>query len=57
MLLWILFAVLMLFALGMVLWPLAKSATPSAERAEYDVEVYRQQLQEIEQDRARGVFR
>jgi cytochrome c-type biogenesis protein CcmH len=52
--LWFLFAVMTAFAVGAVLWPLRRPRDPAPSGS--DVAVYRDQLQEIERDRAAGLI-
>jgi len=50
--LWLILALMTAAALGAVIWPLARARTPQA--AGSDLAVYRDQLEEIERDRADG---
>src|SRR5262249_51341195 len=52
--LWLVLALMTAVAIFAVLWPLARSN--AAERSAADAEVYRDQLDEIERDRASGVI-
>lgn len=58
MILWLIFAAMALLAIGCVVLPLFRRATAETApaRADYDVAVYRDQLRDIERDRARGVI-
>src|SRR5262249_36827580 len=56
MLLWILFAVMTAAVLAAVLAPLARAAGGGDERGAASVAVYRNQLEEVEADCARGVI-
>lgn len=53
---WMIAAAVALGSLGIVFAPLLRGARGSAARAEYDARVFRDQLREIEADRARGVL-
>jgi cytochrome c-type biogenesis protein CcmH len=55
-LLWLILAVLTAIVLAVVLWPLAAASRAAAEPERFDVAVYRDQLDEIESDRARGLI-
>ncbi|MCL2430107.1 MAG: c-type cytochrome biogenesis protein CcmI, partial [Alphaproteobacteria bacterium] len=50
--LWIVLAIMTVAALGAVIWPLARARTPQTPTS--DLAVYRDQLEEIERDRADG---
>jgi cytochrome c-type biogenesis protein CcmH len=52
--LWFLFAAMTALAVFAVLWPLSRSRGPAASGS--DVAVYRDQLQEVERDRAAGLI-
>lgn len=55
--LWIILAVMTLVALGFVVLPLLRQGgRPGRRRADYDMAVYRDQLDELETDRARGLL-
>lgn len=56
MLLWTIFAVMTAVGLTAVLWPLLRPPAGIASGAAHDVEVYRDQLKEIDRDLARGVL-
>jgi cytochrome c-type biogenesis protein CcmH len=56
MLLWIIFAVMTAAGLTAVLWPLLRPPAGTVAGATHDVEVYRDQLKEIDRDLARGVL-
>ena len=56
MLLWILFAVLTAAVLVAVLAPLARSAVGGDQRRSASIAVYRDQLEEVEADHARGLI-
>lgn len=52
--LWILLGFVTAAVLVLLLWPLLKPPAAGAARARHDIEVYRDQLKEIEIERARG---
>ncbi|WP_119418383.1 c-type cytochrome biogenesis protein CcmI [Desertibaculum subflavum] len=52
--LWILLGLITAAVLALLLWPLLKPPAAGAARARHDIEVYRDQLKEIETERARG---
>jgi cytochrome c-type biogenesis protein CcmH len=52
--LWFVLALMTLAAIFAVLWPLGRNAAPRADAAGSSVAVYRDQLDEIERDRASG---
>lgn len=55
--LWAIAAVLTLAVLAIMLWPLVKRRQgPNAPREEYDINVYKDQLREIEADLERGLL-
>lgn len=56
MMFWVVVGVMSLFAVALLLWPLLWQAPPSPPRDAYDLEVYRDQLAEIERDVERGVL-
>jgi cytochrome c-type biogenesis protein CcmH len=56
MLFWILAAVLTAGAVALLVHPLMRARGPAAERADYDLAVYRDQLQELDRDVARGLL-
>src|SRR5580658_591005 len=56
MLLWFLLALLTLLALFVLLRPLLRSPAPERPRSAYDMTIYRDQLDEIGRDVARGVL-
>ncbi|CAA7612507.1 c-type cytochrome biogenesis protein CcmI [Magnetospirillum sp. SS-4] len=53
---WIVFAAMVALALAVLLRPLLRPAAPDASRAEYDLAVYRDQLDEIGRDIERGLL-
>ncbi len=53
---WILAAAITAAVVAMLLRPLLRSSPPAPSRADWDLEVYRDQLSEIERDLARGVI-
>lgn len=55
-LLWLISGLLVLLALAMLLRPLLRRRPPELARASYDVAIYRDQLDEISRDVARGVL-
>ena len=54
--LWLLLAIMTAVAIGLLIWPLMRRHRPAADRADYDIEVYKDQLAEVERDQARGVL-
>ncbi len=54
--LWIIFAAMTVAALALILIPLWRQGEPAADRAAYDVEVYRDQLEELDRDLRRGLI-
>jgi len=54
--LWIIFAVLLAAVLAAVLWPLLRPRSTPANRADYDIEVYVDQLNELERDVSRELI-
>lgn len=56
MMLWILFGAMALVIVILVLWPLLRGGPAVRARHEYDLEVYRDQLAEIDRDMARGLL-
>ncbi len=58
MVLWLVFAVMAVLAVGFVAFPLLRSGPREdmPERADYDLAVYKDQLRDIERDRVRGVL-
>jgi len=54
--LWIIFALLTAAAMAAIVWPLQRKTTYVAQRGVYDQAVYRDQLSELERDRARGLI-
>jgi cytochrome c-type biogenesis protein CcmH len=56
MLFWLLFALMTGAAILAVLWPLGRARVPFATAREADLAVYRDQLAEIERDRASGLL-
>ncbi|MCZ6846806.1 MAG: c-type cytochrome biogenesis protein CcmI [Alphaproteobacteria bacterium] len=54
--LWIIFAVLLAAVLVAVLWPLLRPRAVPANRADYDIEVYLDQLRELERDASRELI-
>jgi len=54
--LWLVIGLITLAVVAAMLWPLLSDRTDRRTRAEHDLEVYRDQLKEIEGDRARGVL-
>ncbi len=57
MILWLLGGGLTLLVLALLLSPLLKPRAPAARRLDYDLEVYKDQLAELERDAARGLIR
>lgn len=55
MIFWLIVALMTVAALALVLVPLVRSHRRAPRRAEYDLAIYRDQLQELESDRARGL--
>ncbi len=54
--LWILLAVIVVGTTAAILIPLLVRQRPAQPRAEHDLEIYRDQLVEVERDRARGLI-
>ena len=54
--LWIIFAVLLAAVLVAVLWPLLRPRVAPASRADFDIEVYLDQLRELERDVTRELI-
>jgi cytochrome c-type biogenesis protein CcmH len=54
--LWIIFAVLLAAVLVAVLWPLLRPRVAPASRADFDIEVYLDQLRELERDVTREII-
>jgi len=54
--LWIILAVLLTAVLAAVLWPLLRPRAAPANRADYDIEVYLDQLRELERDVSRELI-
>lgn len=52
--LWILLGLVTAAVLALLIWPLVKPPQAAADRGRHDIEVYRDQLKEIEAERARG---
>ena len=53
---WGLMAVIVVAVLAVVLWPLMRAPRVAKDRADYDAEVFQDQLKEIERDVTRGVL-
>ncbi|MEE9140867.1 MAG: c-type cytochrome biogenesis protein CcmI [Alphaproteobacteria bacterium] len=56
MIFWVVIGAMTVVALALLLAPLRRLAQPGPEREAYDREVYRDQLEEITRDRARGLL-
>jgi cytochrome c-type biogenesis protein CcmH len=54
--LWFIFAVLLAAVLATVLWPLLRPRPSPSNRADYDIEVYLDQLRELERDVSRELI-
>lgn len=54
--LWLAIALMILAAAGALLWPFLRRPAAAASRAAYDLTVYKDQLAELERDRARGLI-
>lgn len=54
--LWLLFGAMTVVALALLLWPLLRRPPEPLARRDYDLSVYRAQLQELERDRSRGLL-
>lgn len=54
--LWLGFAALALFALGILLWPLLRRQGDAVDRKAHDIAVYRAQLAEVSEEQARGAI-
>ena len=55
--LWLLGGALTLIVLGLLIGPLLRTGAAAERRLDYDLEVYKDQLAELERDAARAVFR
>ena len=53
---WLVLGVMTLGAAGLVIWPFIGRRRPVAARRDYELEVYRAQLQELEREAARGLI-
>lgn len=53
---WLLCGLVTLFVVVALLWPLLRGTAPAADRAAYDMTVFRDQLKELERDLERGVI-
>jgi cytochrome c-type biogenesis protein CcmH len=53
---WLVFALILLAALGLLLLPLLRRRDPAAARIDYDLLVYRDQLAELSRDKERGLL-
>lgn len=56
MLFWIVAAAMTAAVVMLIVWPLARPAAASGSRAAYDLEVYRDQLTELERERENGLI-
>ena len=56
MLIWIIFAVVTALCLAVVLVPLVRASTPKGDRSAFDVEIYRDQLKQLDRDVEAGVL-
>lgn len=54
--LWLTFAGMTLVVLALLLWPLLRRPTQAVPRLDFDLQVYRQQLTELERDQERGLL-
>ena len=54
--LWLYAALMTLAVIAIILWPLLRPTRRSMDRADYDLAIYRDQLDEVERDLARGVI-
>jgi cytochrome c-type biogenesis protein CcmH len=54
--LWIIFASLLIAVLATVFWPVLRPRAATASRADYDIEVYLDQLRELERDAQRELI-
>jgi len=54
--LWLVLALILIAAIGILLWPLLIRRPGGTARIDYDLAVYRDQLTEIERDHARGLL-
>jgi len=54
--LWLGFAALALFALGILLWPLLRRQANAVDRKAHDIAVYKAQLAEVAEEQARGAI-
>lgn len=53
---WILCGLVTLVVVAALLWPLLRGTAPAADRAAYDMTVFRDQLKELDRDQERGVI-
>ncbi len=53
---WILMAVVVIVVLAVVLWPVLRAPSATKDRATYDMEVFQDQLKEVDRDIVRGVL-
>jgi cytochrome c-type biogenesis protein CcmH len=53
---WLLFSAMTAVALALLAWPLLRRHAVAPARRDYDLTVYRAQLQELERERARGLL-
>lgn len=53
---WLWLGAMMLVALALLLWPLLRRADTGFARRDYELSVYRAQLEELERERARGLL-
>lgn len=53
---WLILAVMTALAVGLALYPLVRSPRTSASRREHNLTVYRAQLEELQQERERGLL-
>ena len=53
---WALMAAIVVAVLAVVLWPVVRTPRVAKDRADYDMEVFQDQLKEIERDVTRGVL-
>lgn len=54
--LWLYAALMTLAVIAIILWPLLRPTDRSLDRADYDLAIYRDQLDEVDRDLARGIL-
>ena len=56
MIFWLIAGAMVAASVAFLLWPLTRPETEKTARVDYDLSVYKDQLQELERDRARGIL-